>query len=94
MKNDIYTFPAVLSFDEDGVSVEFPDLPGCLTCGSSTEEAITNAKEALALHLYAMEEDNEIIPKPTEIKKLFLDKNQTYLLINASIPIHRKTIEI
>ena len=54
MKKDFYTFPAILSFDEDGISVEFPDLPGCLTCGDNTEEAINRAKEALGLHLYGV----------------------------------------
>ncbi|MEG2246460.1 MAG: type II toxin-antitoxin system HicB family antitoxin [Peptostreptococcaceae bacterium] len=70
MKKDIYIFPAVLSFADDGVSVEFPDLPGCITCGDTTEDAIKNAKEALGLHIYGLEEDNELIPEPTNIKDL------------------------
>lgn len=93
MKKDIYIFPAILNFDEDGISVEFPDLPGCLTCGESTEEAINRAKEALGLHLYGMEEDNEFIPEPTNIKKLCLDKGQIPILIDVIMPIHRKAIE-
>ena len=93
LKKDIYIFPAILSFDEDGISVEFPDLPGCLTCGNSTEEAINRAKEALGLHLYSMEEDNEFIPDPTDIKDLYLDKGQIPILIDVIMPIHRKAIE-
>ncbi|WP_366914186.1 type II toxin-antitoxin system HicB family antitoxin [uncultured Clostridium sp.] len=27
------------------MSVEFPDLPGCLTCGDTIEEVIQRAKE-------------------------------------------------
>jgi predicted RNase H-like HicB family nuclease len=30
-------------------SAVFPELPGCATAGDSEEEAISNAKEALAL---------------------------------------------
>jgi predicted RNase H-like HicB family nuclease len=30
-------------------SAVFPELPGCATAGDSEEEAITNAREALAL---------------------------------------------
>lgn len=93
MKKDIYIFPAILSFDEDGISVEFPDLPGCLTCGDSTEEAISRAKEALGLHLYSIEEDNELIPEPTDIKQLQLDTGQIPILIEVVMPIHRKAIE-
>lgn len=93
LKKDFYIFPAVLSFDKDGISVEFPDLPGCLTCGDSTEEAINRAKEALGLHLYSMEEDNEFIPHPTDIKNLDLNKDQIPVLIDVIMPIYRKAIE-
>ena len=27
-----YSYVAVFSYDEDGISIEFPDLPGCLPC--------------------------------------------------------------
>jgi predicted RNase H-like HicB family nuclease len=47
---DNYIFPAVFSVESDGVSVEFPDLPGCLTCGDTEEEALFMAKDALHLH--------------------------------------------
>ncbi len=93
MKKDIYIFPAILSFDEDGISVEFPDLPGCLTCGDSTEDAISRAKEVLGLHLYGMEEDNDLIPEPTNIKILHLESDQIPVLIDVVMPIHRKAIE-
>ena len=93
MKKDIYIFPAILSYDDDGISVEFPDLPGCLTCGDTTEETIERAKEALGLHIYGMEEDNELIPEPTNIKDLNLETNQIPILIDIIMPIHRKAIE-
>ncbi len=93
MKKDIYIFPAILSYDDDGISVEFPDLPGCLTCGDTTEEAIERLKEALGLHIYGMEEDNELIPEPTNIKDLNLETNQIPILIDIIMPIHRKSIE-
>ena len=93
MKKDFYTFPAILSFDEDGISVEFPDLPGCLTCGDNPEEAISRAKEALGLHLYGMEEDTDLIPEPTHIKNLHLEEGQIPVLIDVAMPIHRKAIE-
>ena len=48
---DTYIFPAVFHVDEDGVSVYFPDLPGCLTCADTMEQAFVRAKEALQLHL-------------------------------------------
>ncbi|MBU5317909.1 type II toxin-antitoxin system HicB family antitoxin, partial [Clostridium bornimense] len=38
------------NYDTDGISIEFPDLPGCLTCGDDIDEAIKTAKECLGLH--------------------------------------------
>ena len=56
---DAYTFPAIFHEASDGISIHFPDLPGCLPCAQTMEEAFRNAKEALQLHLYGMEEDAE-----------------------------------
>ena len=37
-------------FDSDGISIDFPDFPGCITFGNDEQEAIRNSKEALELH--------------------------------------------
>ena len=44
--------------------VSFPDLPGCITVGSTLEEAHVMAREALALHLEGLGADGEVIPPP------------------------------
>ena len=53
MLKDRYSYVAVFSYDEDGISIEFPDLPGCLPCADKddTEGALKNAREALGLHI-------------------------------------------
>ena len=43
----------------------FPDLPGCITAGSTLEEAREMAAEALALHLDGLEEDGATILPPS-----------------------------
>lgn len=91
-KDDIYIYPSIFSFDDDGISVEFPDLEGCFTCGDTTQEAIINAKEAMGLHLFGMEEDNETIPTPTDIKDIKLEDNQSIVLIEVYMPIIREAI--
>ncbi|ACD23149.1 HicB family protein [Clostridium botulinum] len=90
---DMYVFPAIFTYDNDGISIEFPDLPGCLSCADTTDEAIKMAKEALALHLYGMEEDNESIPKDTPINNLTLLENQIPMLIEVYMPLYRTAIE-
>ncbi len=92
MKNT-YAFPAVLHYAEDGISISFPDLPGCLSCSDTTEEATRDAKEALGLHLWGMEKDGDPIPDPTPINKLALDKNEIPLLVEVFMPTIRTRIE-
>ncbi|MHB1391994.1 MAG: type II toxin-antitoxin system HicB family antitoxin [Clostridia bacterium] len=93
MKKDSYIYPAVFNYAEDGISILFPDLPGCLPCASNVDEAIHNAKEAMALHLYGMEEDNDLIPEPTSINKIELESNQAIVLVEVCMPIYREAIE-
>ena len=59
------TYLAVFETDENpGISVYFPDVPGCVSCGENFDHAMQMAKEALALHIYGMEKDGEILPEP------------------------------
>jgi len=93
MPKDFYVFPAIFDYADDGISVEFPDLPGCLPCAQTTEEAVQNAREAAALHLYSMEQDVEAIPEPTPIGRLKLEANQIPILIEIFMPLYREAID-
>ena len=51
---------------EDGYWVaECPSLPGCISQGQTREEAIKNIREAIALTIEALEEDNLPVPPET-----------------------------
>ena len=52
--------------DEGGYVVSFPDLPGCLTCGNTVEEAVKYAEDAKRSWLEAAVEDGLEIKEPTE----------------------------
>lgn len=92
-QKDKYIYPAIFTYADDGISIEFPDLPGCLPCADSTDEAFKNAKEAMALHLYTSEQDNELLPEPTSIDKIKTGSNQIVTLIEVWMPIYREAIE-
>ncbi len=51
------TYTVVLEYDPDepGYSVRVPALHGCYSQGDTVEEALINAKEAIAGHLAALE---------------------------------------
>ena len=70
---DSYRFIAVFHFADDGISISFPDLPGCLPCADTEEEALKNARESLGLHLWGLEQDGEPIPAPSSLKNVKLD---------------------
>ncbi len=93
MTKDHYIYPAIFDYADDGISVFFPDLPGCLPCAHTTEEALHNSKEALALHLYSMEQDGDPIPEPTPVDKLKLESNQMPILVEVYMPVYREAIE-
>lgn len=86
---DRYSFIAIVYTDDDGVSVEFPDLPGCLPCAESIDEAVDNAREALGLHLWGMEQDGENIPKPSTIKDIQIEDGGVPMLVDVFMPPFR-----
>ena len=89
-----YSFLAVLEYASDGISISFPDLPGCFSCAEKddTESALKNAREALGLHLLGMEQDGETIPEPTQISRLTLQENQAAALISVFMPSVRAAV--
>ena len=91
---DRYSYVALFTYEEDGIVIEFPDLPGCYPCADKddTEGALKNAKEALGLHIWGMEQDGEELPEPSNITQLMLGKGQVPVLINIFMPPIRERI--
>lgn len=50
---------------EGGYIASYPDLPGCLTCGETLEEAVKNAGDAKREWLLAAMEEGIDIPEPS-----------------------------
>ena len=86
---DRYSFIAIFDVADDGISIEFPDLPGCLPCADTMDEALKNAREALGLHLWGMEQDGEEIPEATAIQDITLEKNQVPAVVEVFMPSFR-----
>ena len=58
-------FAVVFEKAESNWAAYVPDLPGCITTGSTLQETKRNIREAIELHLEAMLEVGEPIPVPT-----------------------------
>ena len=44
--------------------VVVPDLPGCFSAGNTLDEALSNAKEAILLHLEGLMDEKMSVPVP------------------------------
>ena len=89
-----YSYVAVLDYEDDGIHITFPDLPGCVSFGENEIDVIKQARDVLALHLWGMEDDGETPPAASSIKAISaqqpLRENETYLLVDAFMPAIRE----
>ena len=79
----MHAYIAVIHKDEaSDFGVSFPDLPGCVTAGTTMDEARTFAEEALALHLAGLADDGETIPEPSSFDRIMgARKNRDVLAV-------------
>ena len=85
-----YVFPAVFDYSETpGISISFPDFPGCLSEADDNEQAISMARDALGGRLYTLDRDGENIPEPSDPVKLIatLEPMQTVTLIDVNMQV-------
>ena len=60
-------------------------MPGCIATGDTIQEAVTEAKGGLALHLWSMERDGDPIPAPTDLEDIPIGKHETLCLIDVNM---------
>lgn len=92
---DKRTYLAIFDYDpseEYKYGISFPDLPGCLSEGKNLQHGLEMAQEALALHLYGMEEDGDPIPAPSEIITQ-VEPNQMLVLITTEMDSFRAVMK-
>jgi len=92
MQKDYYSYIAVVSFDDDGISIEFPDIAEAYTCADNNEEIFKMANEVLKLSLWSREKDNEEIPEPSSIKEIKIEDNQIPFLVEVFMPPVREKL--
>ena len=84
-----YVYPAVFTPEENGqISVNFPDLESCYTCGDDLVDALYMAEDVLAMTLVSYENDSTPIPTPS--KKLSLEDGEFQNFIVCDTDNYRK----
>lgn len=73
----MYAYYAVFTYEDDGITITFHDLPGCISCGYSTDEA---------LHLYLDDMSEADIPNPSPATKIVMEgDNQKLFKITVEV---------
>lgn len=68
-------FPVLISKEPGSdYGVMVPDLPGCITAGTTVDEALAFAREAIELHLEGMVAEGMPLPKPSRLESLLRKK--------------------
>jgi len=77
-------------------TVTFPDFPGCVTAGSTLDEARAMAQEALPFHLEGLLEDGEALADPMLLEEaLEVDPaNRRAVALLVEVPIEEPMIRI
>lgn len=81
-------YQAVLTPDEEGFSVEAPDLPGCFTHGDTVEEALSMAADAMSTYVAALLADGKQppafvqheFPAGTKSFDIFFETSEDYIV--------------
>ena len=54
--------------EEGGYTVTVPSLPGCISQGDTTEDALKNIREAIELYLEPVDDDEIVAPNAETVE--------------------------
>ena len=85
-REERYFYPAIFTYEEgQEIAVTFPDLD-VATSGENEQDALLSARELLGCVLFGLEEDGELIPAPTPMPNVILEKNERVALVDVFMP--------
>ena len=86
----LFVYPAIFHKEDDTYWVEFPDLEGCHTYGTSITDTMESAQEALAAYLLTLLEQNQAIASPSDISSFYAEDGFTSL-VSCNIEQYKDT---
>ena len=86
----LFVYPAIFHKEDNAYWVEFPDLEGCHTYGSSIPETMEAAQEALTGYLLTLLEQETSITPPSDISD-FHAENGFVSLVSCDINQYKDT---
>ena len=81
-------YPAIVDGCKGAYGVVIPDIPGaCCAMGSTVDEALLNAEDALADFVSMLMEDGKDVPLPSSIDDIPLEDGEmvAYVTLKATV---------
>ena len=74
-------YPAIITYceDDNSYSVEFPDLPGCVSGGFSLIEAIEMGIDAASGWILTEIEEGNVVPKASDPTKINITDDKSFI---------------
>ncbi len=76
---------------ESDFGVSFPDFPGCITAGSTMDEAMAMAQEALEVHTDFMRKKGQELPAPMTMEAAIKEALPEGLFATMVVPLGEET---
>lgn len=93
MKGPKVLYPAIFHSEDGSYWVEFPDLEGCHSFGSTLQETFENAQEALAGYCVTLLEQERKLNPASDIKSLQIPDEAFATLIEADLIPKSKAVK-
>ena len=88
-----YCYPAIFEYEENGISLYYPDIDEAYTCADDDVELFRNAREVLQLAIEGRIEDKKEIPEPSRLKDIELKDGQHIVFVNVLVETKIKYIK-
>lgn len=89
------TYTAVLTPSVvGGWVVEVPALPGCLTEGSTVEEALEMAQDAIEGYLAVLQEDGDVFPRDQHEVTVALGRKREALVRKVTVTLPEEVAKV
>jgi predicted RNase H-like HicB family nuclease len=75
-------YPALIDGAEGAYGVVFPDLPGCVAMGSTLDEVVRNAEDAMRDWIASMEANGQKVPEPSPVSSVTVPEGNTLTTIS------------
>ena len=91
----VFTYPALVHNDPEGLWLAFPDLPGCQTYSPTINELLSDAEEALECYIVEELEHSGKLPSPCDINTIPVEGNNftTLIRIDADLAKQAKSVK-